>query len=146
MAYTLHTIKPAAGSHKKRRRVGRGNASGRGTYSGRGVKGQRARSGGKSGLKMRGLKQFLFRIPKQKGFTSKTARPATITTGMLDKNYASGETVSMKTLHEKRLVPSEVMTAKIVLKGEITKKLTVLHLPLSKAALASITKAGGALR
>ena len=143
MTTALHTIKPARGSKREKRRVGRGNASGRGTYSGRGVKGQRARSGGRSGLKMRGLKQFLLKVPKQHGFVSKASRPATITTGMLEKNFGSGETVSMKTLREKKIVPAETMKAKIVFKGEIAKRLTVMSIPLSASARAAITKAGG---
>ncbi|MCG2701107.1 50S ribosomal protein L15, partial [Candidatus Parcubacteria bacterium] len=46
MSLSLHTIKPAKGATKKRKRIGRGNASGTGTYSGRGLKGQKSRSGG----------------------------------------------------------------------------------------------------
>lgn len=143
MAIGLHTIKPARGSHKARRRVGRGNASGRGTYSGRGVKGQRARSGGRKGLKMRGLKQFLLSVPKQKGFVSKTTKPATITTEMLEKHFASGETVSMQTLRQKKLIPAEVKHAKIVTKEELKKRLTISDIPLSKGARAAVAKAGG---
>ena len=142
MAIRLHTIKPARGATKARRRVGRGNASGRGTYSGRGVKGQRARSGGRKGLKMKGLKQFLLSVPKQHGFVSKAATPATITTEMLEKRFASGEVVSMQTLREKKLIPREVMNAKIVLKGALTKKLTIVRIPLSKGARAAVAKAG----
>jgi large subunit ribosomal protein L15 len=54
-------------NQKKRKRVGRGNGSGRGTYSGRGQKGQRSRSGGKKGLKVKGLKTFIAQTPKRKG-------------------------------------------------------------------------------
>ncbi|MCK4554160.1 hypothetical protein KAU19_04310, partial [Candidatus Parcubacteria bacterium] len=66
----LHNIKPNKKAVKKRKRVGRGNASGHGTYSGRGIKGQRSRSGGKSGLKRLGMKMILRNIPKKRGFKS----------------------------------------------------------------------------
>ncbi len=50
-----------------KKRVGRGNASGKGSYSGRGLKGQRSRSGGKKGLKLRGLRRLSKRLPKLRG-------------------------------------------------------------------------------
>jgi large subunit ribosomal protein L15 len=53
---SLHTLRPANGSRSRRKRVGRGEGSGLGKTSGRGEKGQRARSGGKSGLKLKTLK------------------------------------------------------------------------------------------
>ena len=53
----LHNLKVSPGSKTRKRRVGRGNASGKGNYSGRGMKGQRARSGGKAGLKLKGIKK-----------------------------------------------------------------------------------------
>jgi len=66
----LHSIHPGPRSKKTRTRIGRGNGSGIGTYSGRGIKGQRARSGGKSGLTARAMKPYLLRIPKSRGFAS----------------------------------------------------------------------------
>ena len=61
---TLHNLKSKKGVRKKKRRLGRGNSSGRGTYCGRGQKGQRSRSGGKKGLKLKGFKQSLQKILK----------------------------------------------------------------------------------
>ena len=63
MSLALHTIKPFSGSKKKVKRVGRGLGS-RGTYSGRGQKGQKARSGGKKGLKLMGIRRLLLSTPK----------------------------------------------------------------------------------
>ena len=66
---TLHTLKPAAGASKQRKRVGRGNASGHGNYSCKGLKGQKSRSG-VSGLKRMALKKAILQIPKLRGFHS----------------------------------------------------------------------------
>lgn len=60
--------------HKRVRRVGRGNASGNGTTAGRGTKGQRARTGGKKGLKYKGLRSTLLKLPKFKGMKPKTKK------------------------------------------------------------------------
>ncbi len=66
MIITLSSLKPQK-NRKKKKRVGRGNSSGHGTYSGRGIKGQRSRSGGKKGLKLKGLKVFISQVKKAKG-------------------------------------------------------------------------------
>ncbi len=66
---TLHNLKKSKGITKSKR-LGRGNSSGVGTYSTRGMKGQRSRSGGKSGLIARSINSYLLRIPKVKGFKS----------------------------------------------------------------------------
>jgi len=75
MALQAQQLKPATGSTKKRKRVGRGNSSGHGTYSTRGLKGQKSRSG-VSGLKRLGMRQVLLRTPKYKGFKSKLVKCA----------------------------------------------------------------------
>ncbi len=64
---TLSNLQPKIGSRHRRKRVGRGNASGHGTYSGRGIKGQRSRSGGKKGLKLKGLRHNIKNFPKLRG-------------------------------------------------------------------------------
>ena len=84
---SLHTIKPNKGETKKRKRVGRGNASGHGTYSGRGQKGQRSRSGGKSGLKRKGMKQILLQTPKLRGFKSDKPKNQVINLVDINKNF-----------------------------------------------------------
>jgi large subunit ribosomal protein L15 len=66
MPLSIHTIKPAKGATKKRKRIGRGNAAGKGTYAGKGLKGQNSRSG-VSNLKRLGMKQVLLRTPKKRG-------------------------------------------------------------------------------
>ena len=86
MSLSLHTIKPSKGAAKKRKRVGRGNASGHGTYSTRGLKGQKSRSG-VSGLKRLGLKMTLSRIPKKRGFKSPKAKNQVVNLTDINENF-----------------------------------------------------------
>ena len=66
----LHDLKPAPGSHRDRKRLGRGNASGQGTTAGKGTKGEKARAGGfKAGF--RGMSSRNFRLAKRRGFTNR---------------------------------------------------------------------------
>ncbi len=146
MSLSPTTIKPAKGSNKKSKRLGRGNSSGAGNYSGRGMKGQRARSGGKGGLKLRGFKPVLQSTPKLRGFKSGRVKPTEIRLSDLDKKYNDGETVNLKTLIEKDLVSKNVKSAKIILKGELTKKLIVEGIKHTKTAGEAIKKVGGEIK
>lgn len=139
----LHTIKPAKGSRFKRKRVGRGEGCGKGKTSGRGEKGQRSRSGGKSGLKLKGMKQMLLRIPKVRGFKSGRIHPKTITLAQLDRWFESGSEVRVKTLKARNLIPMNVPSAKVVDTGKITKKLALMDILATPTAKAAIEKAGG---
>lgn len=143
MSLTLHNLKASKKATKRRKRVGRGNASGKGTYSGRGLKGQRSRSGGKSGLKMMGIKAYIFRIPKNKGFKSLADAPATINLQVLDKIFADGEIVTPKKLLNKGLIRKSTKKYKILSKGKINKKLIVKAHAFSVSARQAIIKAGG---
>ena len=89
---SLHTIKSAKGATKKRKRVGRGNASGQGTYSGRGIKGQKSRSG-VSGLKRLGMRQILRRIPKQRGFKSLKPDNQVVNLADINKHFKKGDLI-----------------------------------------------------
>lgn len=116
--------------HKKKKRLGRGNASGTGTTAGRGTKGQRARNGSAGGLKLRGLKAILKSVPKVKGFTSQYAKYPIMNLTQLDNNYATGAVV-----HADKY--------KILGQGAITKPLTVYAASFSKAAQTKLEQAGG---
>ncbi|MEK7097792.1 MAG: uL15 family ribosomal protein, partial [Patescibacteria group bacterium] len=97
MSLSLHTIRPASGSTKKRKRVGRGNASGHGTSATRGTKGQRSRTG-VSGLKRLGMKSMLLSIPKKRGFNSLKSKNQVVNLLDINKHFKEGETVNPKTL------------------------------------------------
>lgn len=121
MPLQTHTLKPAAGAAKKRKRIGRGNASGHGTYSGRGLKGQKSRSG-VSGLKRKGMKQMLLRTPKKRGFTSLKAKAQIVKASAINNHYKNGEVVTAKSLSAKGLIAHIKGRIKILGPGEITVK------------------------
>lgn len=142
MAITLHNLKPAKGSRRRKIRLGRGNASGRGTYSTKGQKGQRARSGGRSGLKLKGLKRRMLNLPKIGGFKSMYPRLAGVNVGVLNEHVKEGERVTLSRLRALGLVP-EGVSAKILGDGELKKKIVVSGMKVSSGALEKIKAAGG---
>ncbi|MFA6909433.1 MAG: 50S ribosomal protein L15 [Patescibacteria group bacterium] len=142
MSITLHTLQRPKG-RQKRHRVGRGNSSGSGTYSGRGQKGQKARTGGRGGLKRRGVKQFLARIPKNRGFHSRAIRPETVDVADLEKHFKSGTRVSSDQLFEKKLITSPKVSVKILGNSKMSKKLQVVADAFSTSAEEGIRKVGG---
>ncbi|MFH0856547.1 MAG: 50S ribosomal protein L15 [bacterium] len=113
---TLSNLKKS--NNKKRKRVGRGNASGHGTYSTRGIKGQKARSGRKN-LKIKGFKQILSSIPKNRGFKSVQSKPQVINIEDINKNYKDGETVNIDSLCLNKLIDDKKQKVKILGKGEL---------------------------
>lgn len=115
---------------QSKKRVGRGAGSGIGTYAGRGLKGQRSRTGGKGGLKLKGLKATFKGLPKSKGFTSPYAKLPVINVGNLEKQYESGAVVHLDTY-------------KVLGQGDISKKLTVYANTFSKSAQQKIEQQGG---
>ena len=141
-----HTLQPNKKSKRTKKRVGRGNASGKGTYAARGLKGQRSRSGGKSGGKMRGLKQALQKVPKLRGFTSMHPKAQTVTLSTLNRVAVEGIDVTPNFLKEKHVIKNTAQPIKIVGTGTLNTKVTVKHCLASKTAVAAIEKAGGTIR
>ena len=139
----LHNLKVSPGSKTRKRRVGRGNASGKGNYSGRGMKGQRARSGGKAGLKLKGIKGYLQKIPKSKGFHSLQPRREEVNLRDLEKVFAAGEVITPKSLLASGLVKTIKKGIKVLGQGELKKKLEIEANAFSKTAEKAIIKAGG---
>lgn len=137
---TLHTLAKGRGRLKRRR--GRGNAS-RGNYSGRGMKGQRARSGGKGGLKLLGLKQSFLGVPKKRGFTSPQTRPQIVGVAKLEQVFAAGAEIGLKELYKAGLILSMRRPVKILGKGKLSKKFVVKTQAASQGAREAITAAGG---
>lgn len=135
----------------KSRRVGRGGK--RGKTSGRGGKGQTARAGNKRRPEWRDL---IKKLPKRRGYgrnRSRTVRPkkaiAVLTLEALDKAFVAGEKVTVRALIEKgllRRISGGIPSMKILARGEVTKKLTIMHgVALSADARAAIEKAGGTI-
>lgn len=126
---------------KKRKQIGRGGK--RGSYSGRGMKGQKARSGGKSGLKALGMKQIIRRIPKKPGFKSLRPKMATVNISVLDRKFQDGQTVGVREFLKAGLIETAAFGVKILADGELKKKLTVLADAFSAGAKKAIEAAGG---
>jgi large subunit ribosomal protein L15 len=136
-------------TYKYSRRVGRGGK--RGKTSGRGGKGQTARAGNKRRPEWRDI---IKKIPKRRGFgvnRSSTVRPriavAPLTLESLERNFNAGDTVTIKALIERgivRRVSGRIPPMKVLSRGEITKKLSIVKgITLSEGAKEKITKAGG---
>lgn len=143
MALTPSTIKPAGKSKKNKKRVGRGNSSGKGTYSARGMKGQKARSGGKSGNKRRGFKSSLQKVPKVRGFNSLKATAQTVTLTFLEKIAAKNSEVTPVILAQNHIIKNAKKPVKIVATGELKKPVNIKGCLASKKAVELIEKAGG---
>jgi len=141
----LSTIKPDKGSTKKRKVVGRGNASGHGTYSCRGMKGQKARSG-VSGLKRLGMKSKILQIPKLRGFKSKRPSAQVLNLNDLNETFKAGEIVSRETLTKRGLVKISKAPIKILADGELkVKDLKFSGLKISQSALTKIKAVNGSV-
>lgn len=131
-------------SSKKKKRIGRGNASGHGTYSTRGMKGQRSRSGGKSGLMKRAIKeQLLLKTPKIRGFKSISKKLEVVNLGDLDKFFREGDRVTPKELFSKGLIKSQNTRFKILGGEELKKSLEVYAHAFSKKAMQAIEEKSG---
>lgn len=143
MALNLHNLKPATGAKKRKIRVGRGLSSGHGTYSGRGAKGQRARSGGKKGLKLFGLRGNVLSTPKLGGFRSLNLKLEVVNLGDLEKNFNDNDIITADTLKAKGLIGNDRAGVKILGEGKLTKKLTFKVNKVSESAKAMIEKNGG---
>ena len=139
----LNTIKPAKGSTKASKRVGRGIGSGSGKTAGRGHKGQKSRSGGgvRAGFEG-GQMPLQMRLPKF-GFTSRKGRFSAEV--RLSEIESSGlDEISLKALVEANLVPTQTRKAKIILSGELKRKVSVDDsVGVTKGAKAAIEAAGG---
>ncbi len=145
MVVTLQTIKPPKGSRKTSKRVGRGNASQKGTTAGRGMKGQRARSGGRKGLAVKGFKQSFQKVPKVRGFKSIVPKKQTVTLAVLERICKDGDVVTPKYLDQKGILRKPQFGVKVVATGELTKKITLKDCFASKKVIEAVEKAGGKL-
>ncbi|MGI6345330.1 MAG: 50S ribosomal protein L15 [Bacillota bacterium] len=141
---SLFELKPAPGSTKQRKRVGRGTGSGRGKTSTRGHKGQNARSGG--GVRP-GFEGGQFpvqrRLPKR-GFSNARYKTEYVPVNVGDLNVFEGDSVvTLEALRQAGLVKATKDGVKILGQGELSKPLTVQATAFSKSAIEKIVAAGG---
>ncbi len=138
----LNTLKPAAGSTRKSKRVGRGNGSGLGKTCGRGHKGQKSRSGGKPMVGFEGGQMPLQRRLPKFGFTARKSR-FSAEVRLNELAAVDGDVIELKNLIDANVVPAHTRQAKVILSGEITRAVTLKGVKATKGAQAAIEQAGG---
>jgi len=143
MALELYNLKFKKSAKKKRKRVGRGDASGHGTYSTRGQKGQKARSGGKKGMTKMGIKFTLRRLPKVRGFKSIYPKMTILNLDLLNSKFKDDDIITPEKLAELKYIKLSPVGLKILGNGKLEKKLKVYAHKFSKSAKNAIIKKGG---
>lgn len=146
MKLNIHTLKPNRGSSKKRKVVGRGNASGHGTSATRGGKGQTARTGGAHRLHQKAFRRLMQSTPKLRGFKSLEEKPVTLTLDILEKKFENGEIVNLASLIKKNVVKDTVKKVKVVNTGKLTKKLNFEGVKFTAEAKESVKKLGSEIK
>ncbi len=150
--FGLHSLKPADGSKKDRKRIGRGPGSGTGKTSGRGHKGYGSRSGSKSRERFEGGQNPLhMRMRKLRGPNKKMSMPFEpfrthtqhVNLDDLARRFDDGASVDLAALRRAGLATKRDVPVKILGRGELDKKLTVHAHKFSKTARERIESAGG---
>ncbi len=148
----LHNLKPASGSRRPRKRLGRGEGSGTGKTAGRGQKGWGSRSGAKRRARFEGGQNPIhMRMRKLRGPQMKKSMPLepfrthTQAVNLLDleARFESGASVTLEAMRAKGLATRKNVPVKVLAKGELGKPLTVHAHGFSRAAREQIEAAGG---
>ena len=142
----LSSLRAPAGATKKRKRVGRGDASGQGGTSGRGDKGQKARSGGKVRAGFEGGQMPMARRLPKRGFRN-PFREKYVAVNLTDlcRKFTKGALIDEAALFDSGIVKKKGDSIKILAKGNIDFPVTVRIAQISQAAKAKITAAGGSI-
>jgi large subunit ribosomal protein L15 len=150
----LHNLKPAPGSRKERKRVGRGHGSGHGKTSGRGHKGYGSRAGAKDRTRFEGGQTPIhMRMRKLRGPNKKMSMPfepfrthtQPVNLADLEARFEAGADVTPDTLRAAGLATRRDIPVKVLGRGELTKRLNVSAHGFSKSARAAIESAGGSV-
>jgi large subunit ribosomal protein L15 len=140
----LNELKPAEGSKHAKKRVGRGIGSGMGKTAGRGHKGQKSRSGGFHKVGFEGGQMPLQRRLPKRGFKSPMAgRTAEVRLSDLERMDAPE--VDLLLLKQAGVVSQLALSAKVILSGNLTRKVSLKGLGVTKGARAAIEAAGGSV-
>jgi large subunit ribosomal protein L15 len=138
----LNTLKPAAGSRKDGKRVGRGTGSGFGKTCGRGHKGQKSRSGGFHKIGFEGGQMPLQRRLPKVGFITRKSH----VTGELrlhELAQVDADVVDLEALKSANLISRDILAVKVFASGKIDRAVTVRGIRVTKGARAAIEAAGG---
>ncbi|KYO63913.1 50S ribosomal protein L15 [Thermovenabulum gondwanense] len=139
----LHDLRPAEGSNKKAKRVGRGIGSGHGKTATRGHKGQKARTGGGVRPGFEGGQMPLYRRIPKRGFTNVFKKEFVVVNVKALNDFEDNTRVTPEMLIEKGIIKTIRDGVKILGDGELTKKLEVVAHAFSKSAIEKIEAAGG---
>jgi large subunit ribosomal protein L15 len=148
----LHNLRPAPGSRRPRKRVGRGEGSGTGKTAGRGQKGWGARSGAKRRARFEGGQNPIhMRMRKLRGPHMKKSMPfepfrthtQPVNLADLEARFESGAAVTVEAMRERGLASRPEIPVKVLARGELSKPLTVHAHGFSAAARQAIEAAGG---
>ena len=139
----LSNLKPAEGSTKTRKRIGRGPGSGLGGTSTRGHKGAKSRSGYKQKIGFEGGQMPLYRRIPKRGFTNRNTKTIVGINVSALEVFENDTVVTVDTLIEQGIVTNPKDGVKILGNGELTKKLTVQADAFSAGAVAKIEALGG---
>ena len=139
----LSNLQPALGSHRNRKRIGRGHGSGTGKTAGKGHKGQKARSGGSIKAGFEGGQMPLQRRLPKRGFTSLAHKVYALVNLRDLELFEAGSVVDLEALGKAGLIGQVKDGLKVLGDGELTKALTVKAHKFSKSAQEKIAAAGG---
>lgn len=140
----LNTLAPAAGSKHAKRRVGRGIGSGLGKTAGRGHKGQKSRSGGFHKVGFEGGQMPLQRRLPKRGFTP-LGQHLHAEVRLSDLQKLEADVIDVQVLKQAGVVGQSVRYAKVILSGELSRKVSLNGLTATAGARAAIEAAGGSL-
>jgi large subunit ribosomal protein L15 len=140
----LHELKPAPGSRRPRKRVGRGIAAGQGKTAGRGTKGQKARAGGGVRPGFEGGQNPLYRRLPKRGFTNPNRKEYAVINVKDLNRFDEGTVVTPELLKEKGIVKNLKDGLKVLGDGDLSVNLTVKAHKFSRTAEEKIAAAGGA--
>ena len=140
----LNTLKPAEGSSRDRRRVGRGIGSGLGKTAGRGHKGQKSRAGGFHKVGFEGGQMPLQRRLPKRGFHSLT-QGRNVEVRLSDLEKLPLEEIDLLSLKQARVIPGDALSAKVILSGKLTRKVKLTGVGATKGARAAIEAVGGSV-
>ena len=138
----LNTLKPASGSKKTAKRVGRGIGSGLGKTAGRGHKGQRARAGGFHKVGFEGGQMPLQRRLPKRGFRS-ALKGDTAEVRLSELANLEAGVIDLAVLKQTNPISADAKKAKVFLSGSLDKAVNLKGIAVTKGALEAITKAGG---
>jgi large subunit ribosomal protein L15 len=141
----LNNLKPAEGSKKAAKRVGRGIGSGLGKTAGRGHKGQKARAGGYHKVGFEGGQMPMQRRLPKVGFNSRMGM-VTAEIRLHELNKVNADVIDVKALQDANLISRNIKRVKVMAAGKIEKAVTLKGIKVTQGARAAIEAAGGKIQ